>query len=49
MEAEAKRDGDYFILNGEKLWITNAEHAGIFIVMANADKSKVQRQHSNGF
>ncbi|KAK3710772.1 hypothetical protein QZH41_016757 [Actinostola sp. cb2023] len=40
MEAEAKREGDYFIINGEKMWITNAEHAGLFIVMVNADKSK---------
>ena len=29
------------MLNGEKMWITNAEHAGVFIVMANIDFSKV--------
>jgi short/branched chain acyl-CoA dehydrogenase len=40
LKASAKKDGDYFILNGEKLWITNAEHAGVFLVMANADFSK---------
>src|SRR5712671_4223732 len=27
--------GDHFILNGRKLWITNAVEAGVFIVFAN--------------
>ena len=31
--AEAK--GDHFVLNGQKLWITNAAEAGVFIVFAN--------------
>src|SRR6516162_457969 len=29
--------GDHFILNGRKLWITNAIEAGVFIVFANAN------------
>src|SRR5262247_1099103 len=29
--------GDHFILNGRKLWITNALEAGLFIVFANVD------------
>ena len=41
MKCSAKEDGDHWILNGEKLWITNAEHAGVFIVHANCDFSKV--------
>jgi short/branched chain acyl-CoA dehydrogenase len=28
--------GDHFVLNGRKLWITNALEAGVFIVFANA-------------
>ena len=35
MRAEA-RDGGY-VLNGQKLWITNAKEAGIFIVFATLD------------
>lgn len=31
-----KRGGDY-VLNGQKLWITNAKEAGIFIVFATLD------------
>lgn len=38
LRAELK-DGKY-ILNGTKLWITNAKEAGVFIVFANIDPSK---------
>jgi len=41
LRTSAKKEGDCWILNGEKAWITNAEHAGFFIVMANIDFSKV--------
>lgn len=37
LKTRAKKDGDKFILNGQKLWITNAGEAEVFIVMANAD------------
>jgi alkylation response protein AidB-like acyl-CoA dehydrogenase len=40
METRAAKRGDGFILNGRKLWITNAAEAGIFIVFANLDPSK---------
>ncbi len=39
--AEATRDG--FVLNGRKLWITNAGEAGQFLVFANIDPSKGYR------
>ena len=35
----AREDGDAFVLNGRKLWITNASEAGIFIVFATLDPS----------
>ncbi len=35
LAARAREDGDHFILNGRKLWITNAKEAGLFIVFAN--------------
>jgi butyryl-CoA dehydrogenase/short/branched chain acyl-CoA dehydrogenase len=37
LAARARPDGDYFILNGRKLWITNAKEAGLFIIFANAN------------
>ena len=35
MTSRAVSDGDDYILNGRKLWITNAAEAGLFIVFAN--------------
>lgn len=35
LKTTAKEDGDHFILNGSKLWITNANEADIFLVFAN--------------
>ncbi|MDW8329806.1 MAG: acyl-CoA dehydrogenase family protein, partial [Candidatus Bipolaricaulota bacterium] len=37
METVAKRDGNYFILNGTKAWITNATLADVAIVWAKLD------------
>ncbi len=36
LKTRAVPDGDDFLLSGQKLWITNAAEAGIFLVMANA-------------
>ncbi len=41
LKTSAKKEGEYWILNGQKAWITNAEHAGVFMVMANIDFNKV--------
>jgi butyryl-CoA dehydrogenase/short/branched chain acyl-CoA dehydrogenase len=35
LATRAREDGDHFVLNGRKLWITNAKEAGLFIVFAN--------------
>jgi alkylation response protein AidB-like acyl-CoA dehydrogenase len=37
LATKAEDRGDHWILNGQKLWITNADEAGIFIVFANAN------------
>lgn len=36
----AKLDGDYYVLNGSKVFITNAAYGDIFIIFAMTDKSK---------
>lgn len=48
LQTSAKKEGEFYILNGEKSWITNAEHAGVFLVMANTDFSKVGLGGSSG-
>jgi alkylation response protein AidB-like acyl-CoA dehydrogenase len=35
LQTRAKQDGDAYVINGRKLWITNANEADIFIVFAN--------------
>ena len=35
LETSAKKDGDHWVLNGEKLWITNSAESGVWLVFAN--------------
>jgi len=43
LACRAENRGDHWILDGQKLWITNAAEAGVFLVFANADPSKGYR------
>jgi len=43
MKTTAKPDGSDFILNGSKMWISNADIADILIVFANADPTRGYR------
>jgi alkylation response protein AidB-like acyl-CoA dehydrogenase len=40
LQSRAVRHGDRWVLNGRKLWITNANESNFFIVFANADPTK---------
>jgi alkylation response protein AidB-like acyl-CoA dehydrogenase len=37
LQMRAEKRGDHYLLNGQKLWITNAREAGLFIVFATLD------------
>jgi len=37
MQTRAVRDGDEWVINGTKMWISSAEHAGVFVVWAVTD------------
>jgi butyryl-CoA dehydrogenase/short/branched chain acyl-CoA dehydrogenase len=37
MATRAQDCGDHFVLNGRKLWITNAAESGLFLLFANAN------------
>jgi butyryl-CoA dehydrogenase/short/branched chain acyl-CoA dehydrogenase len=37
LQARARKDGDSWVLNGRKLWITNAAEAGLYLIFANAN------------
>jgi len=37
MTTVAKRDGDFYVLNGAKMWVTNGGYAGTYIVFAKTN------------
>jgi butyryl-CoA dehydrogenase/short/branched chain acyl-CoA dehydrogenase len=39
LQMRAEKRGDAYLLNGRKLWISNAKEAGLFIVFATVDAS----------
>jgi alkylation response protein AidB-like acyl-CoA dehydrogenase len=39
LETRAVRRGGDYVLNGQKLWITNAKEAGLFVVFATVDST----------
>jgi glutaryl-CoA dehydrogenase (non-decarboxylating) len=43
LASTARRDGDSYVLNGEKIWISLADIADHFLVFASVDRSKKHR------
>ena len=43
IETTARDEGDYYVRNGQKIWITNGISAGLAIVFANMDRSLGRR------
>lgn len=40
LQTRAKKEGDHWIINGSKMWITNSYEAEVFLIFANVDPSK---------
>jgi short/branched chain acyl-CoA dehydrogenase len=40
LKTRAEKKGDKWVINGTKIYISNAAHAGVFLVMATVDPSK---------
>ena len=38
LEATAVRDGEHYVLNGSKNWVTNGVNAGVYLVFARTDR-----------
>jgi len=43
LETTAREEGDHYVLNGEKIWITNGLSANVAIVFASKDRSARHR------
>ncbi len=37
IKTQAKRDGDDYVINGQKMWVTNGHRAGVYLVMTKTD------------
>ena len=42
LRCEAKRDGDHYVLNGAKLWITTGNEADLFVVFVRTGEDRVK-------
>src|SRR5207247_8392246 len=40
LQTKATKQGDKWILDGRKLWITNCAEAGLYVIFANTDFAK---------
>ncbi len=40
VRTEAVRDGDYYVINGAKTWITNGTHMGMCVIVCKTDPTK---------
>jgi alkylation response protein AidB-like acyl-CoA dehydrogenase len=49
MVCEAKQDGDHWVLNGHKTWISNAGLADFYTVMAVSDPNAKRGRHITAF
>jgi glutaryl-CoA dehydrogenase (non-decarboxylating) len=48
IETKAKKEGDYWVLNGEKMWISLADVADNFIIFAWTDQEKRKKRDHTG-
>lgn len=42
METKARKEGDFYILNGSKMWITNSPIADVFVIWAKDEKGDIR-------
>ena len=49
MQTRAVRDGDHWVLNGRKQYISNGYDAGLYVVYANTDRTKGMLQGTSSF
>jgi len=49
IQCTAERKGNYYIINGNKFWITNAWIADTFVVFAKTGKDRKSKKHLSAF
>lgn len=46
MRTRAEKKGDFYVLNGNKFWITNGPDADVFVIYAKTGTGDAKPQHS---
>jgi pimeloyl-CoA dehydrogenase large subunit len=49
LKTTAKRDGDHYVINGQKTWTTLAQYADLIFVLARTDMAAAKRQEGISF
>ncbi|XP_028408338.1 medium-chain specific acyl-CoA dehydrogenase, mitochondrial-like [Dendronephthya gigantea] len=49
IKTKAEKKGDHYVLNGQKMWITNGGHANWYFVLAKTDPNAKAGQAFSGF
>ncbi len=50
IKTQARRDGDDYLLNGQKMWVTNGQRAGVYLVLTKTDpEAKPQHKGISAF
>jgi alkylation response protein AidB-like acyl-CoA dehydrogenase len=44
LKTVAKRDGDHYIVNGQKIWTSRAEHSDLMILLAHTPKEQAKKR-----
>jgi acyl-CoA dehydrogenase len=48
LKTVAKRDGDHFIVNGQKIWTSRAEHSDLMLLLARTTPKEETRKRTEG-
>jgi alkylation response protein AidB-like acyl-CoA dehydrogenase len=48
LKTVARRDGDYYIVNGQKIWTSRAEHSDLMILLARTTPKEKAKKRTDG-
>src|SRR5438132_6072517 len=48
LKTVARRDGDHYIVNGQKIWTSRAEHSDLMILLARTTSKEQAKKRTEG-
>ena len=49
LKTTAKRDGDHYVINGQEIWISRAEHSDLMVLLARTTRHDQVNPGPTGF